>query len=417
MDVYDIPRADWLLHGSCVEVFKVTPPLFCPYFNKWGRRSNLLNEGFDHNPFGSHGELLSGAPVIQDAAGFFVGFVTDHAWEACRFSFDGRRLLRVRVPAGQSIIVGHEGELSWRRYNSRIMERLQWPVVTEPPAHWLAVEYTTWVEQRRINPGRAATKVISHHFVMNYLERLKQFSMPAGRLTIGYGWMHEEGSRWQADPQRFPDFRGTLEAIQAAGFTPGVSLTPGFSSLEAGAVEDAETRREPWLDQFSDMVRWLADAGVGAITLDIPGQDRRVMLQQYRTLYTTVKALAPEMAVEIHQADLQFSRFTDSVRVSDIVCTSDYSWEEWARALQEVWYKCAPGRPINLGPIGGSDPGIDAASFMGHLELQRMAYGHPGVSMLGDHWSHHIAEALSEFLAQPRPAARIVSDFYDRRSM
>lgn len=117
--------------GEQVKI-KVTKPLFCPYNSdgtpaqKGGDAYYFLSDAFTHNPFTTPASGMSGSPIIRDAAGKFIGFMTTFGFENSTFSFDGKETLTINIPEGQELFVDESGngDKAWKAYNTKMMQRL-----------------------------------------------------------------------------------------------------------------------------------------------------------------------------------------------------------------------------------------------------------------------------------------------------
>ena len=81
---------------------------------------------------------MSGSPVIVDAEGRFVGFLTTLGFEQSLFSFDGRQTLTVTVPEGQELFVDEsgDGDRAWKKYNAEMMRRMDVQPYGKVPGFW-----------------------------------------------------------------------------------------------------------------------------------------------------------------------------------------------------------------------------------------------------------------------------------------
>ena len=152
---YEVASKKDPTRGEQVKI-KGTNPLFCPYNSdgtpaqKGGDAYYFLSDAFTHNPFTVPASGMSGSPIIRDAAGKLVGFMTTFGFESSTFSFDGKETLTVNVPEGQELFVDESGngDDAWKAYNTQMMQRLNIQPYKVFPHFWADVEYCTWVEQK-----------------------------------------------------------------------------------------------------------------------------------------------------------------------------------------------------------------------------------------------------------------------------
>lgn len=159
-----------IIKGPAQETFRVQGPLYCPYDSSPKRRTESFGlhyynlEAFDHNPFTVQAAAASGSPVLTDWPGTFYGFLKYEGIEDCRFVFDGRETLTVKVPEGQELYVAADTDTDahWREYNRRVMAEIEYHRIDSFPEFWGMAEYCTWVEQNLSGspsapPGRRPT--------------------------------------------------------------------------------------------------------------------------------------------------------------------------------------------------------------------------------------------------------------------
>ncbi|PWJ57957.1 melibiase [Dyadobacter jejuensis] len=239
-----------LVSGSPVMEFKVTPPLFCPYYSsgradqKGGNAYYYKRDAFVDNPFTTPASGMSGSPVVIDAHGKMVGFTSSQGYEDSTFSFDGKDTLKVQVPPGQELFVDEhgDGEKAWKDYNTLMMKRLNISPLTSSPTFWSDVEYCTWVEQKFLSTKKQEHfNLLNHDFIKKYLDELIALGYPKGKLTLDHGWgTFPDGTidsgfgSWVPDPKKFPDFRKTMDLIVNKGFTPGLWI--GFPKIHAQSM-------------------------------------------------------------------------------------------------------------------------------------------------------------------------------------
>ena len=172
---------------------KVKAPLLVPYNSsskpeEKGTGYNFYrSEAFAHNPFTINCGGISGSPVIMDANGKFVGFMTTFGLERSVFEFDGVDTLTAYVPEGQELYIDEsgKGDEAWKEYNTKMFKRLNFKPYKTVPKFWEDVEYCTWVEQKmQSKVRRGHFKLLTHNFIKDYLNKVIAYGYPKGKMTI-----------------------------------------------------------------------------------------------------------------------------------------------------------------------------------------------------------------------------------------
>lgn len=217
----DYLSASTLKGSSVIEkiTLKVKAPLFCPYHSistpdeKGGGAHYYKSNAFTHNPFTIAASGMSGSPIIVDANGTFVGFMTTFGFENSTFSFDGVETLTISVPEGQELFIKEtgDGDAAWKAYNREMMKRLNFkPLTRNYPSFWSDVEYCTWVEQKYLSKERQGHfNLLTHDFVKDYLDKIVAYGYPKGKMTLDHGWgqfpdgtINSGFGTWHPDPKK-----------------------------------------------------------------------------------------------------------------------------------------------------------------------------------------------------------------------
>jgi hypothetical protein len=415
--------------------FEVTPPLLCPYHNRWGSSAYSQAGPFIHQPLTLPASSTSGSPVVLDANGAFVGLINvDLAQpETVTFAFDGTNRLTVNVPENAGLLVGHarDGVDHWLQYNQILRSALPLPKQPEP-AFIDDIEYCTWVEQKRhfagavTGTGNSPQCCIDERFLDRFIERIESLQLPPGKLTIDHGWQAGDNTYgdWDVDRDKFPDMHRTVKRLRDAGFTPGLWLAPVWlhpSSRIArsqpsllgepivGHNSDSPQPLNSWhywhpgtafRRQMDLVFRRFIDAGFAKFKLDMIYARKDLMMTLLRDLYDVVTAISPDVELEIHHPDPFLCRYAHTVRTNDVLCNADYDWRGLTLEHIDVCYRSAFGKVINLDHIGGNDPEVAEQDFLQHMDLYRPAAGHPVVSLLPDHFSETTRRELRTYLEQ-----------------
>lgn len=446
-----------ILKGEGKQIhIKVTAPLFCPFQSlnfldaneKGGNAYYYLKEPFTYNPFTCQASGMSGSPVLIDANGKFIGFMTTLGYENSTFSFNGKDTLTLTVPEGQEVFLDESGnsDAAWKEYNTQMMGRLQIQPITAAPSFWSDVEYCTWSEQKQLGTKKHEHfHLLNHDFVKYYIDKLVEFGYPKGKLTLDHGWgMFPDGTinsgfgSWMPDPKKFPNFRKTMEMISQKGFTPGLWI--GFPKIHKhslaakkhpellGAYKQGSKpgRKDDiqWLNPKSDIFDYASEVisrfyemGVRKFKIDMSYNTKSDMLHIHKDLYRAAKLIDKDIEMEFHVPDIFFARYSDVVRTNDVWLNDKYNWEERVKTHYEICYKSAPGRGINLDHIGGNDTtSLNEKKFLKHLEMYKTKTGYPLVSVLPHHYSKKCIEKTGEYLWNYEKGSKnFVSDFYHKK--
>lgn len=423
---------------SRTETFQVKAPLFCPYYNIWGRVEYWRTDAFVHNPFTLPASSTSGSPIILDAEGRFFGFLTDKVTEGAIFEFDGKERLKISVPEGQQLFVEESGNPdAWKIYNSKVLQSL--PESGRQERFWSDIEYCTWVEQKALAAkGQTPHDVLNHAFIENYIQEINRLGYPKGKLTIDHGWQHGDDTYgdWDAHPERFPDLQRTADLIRENGFTPGLWMAPVWLHPQARifkekpewvgdpiapSTPDSPNHKPKWHyfkyedaieEHFTNVFSRFHRMGFRKLKFDMMYHNKEYMKALHRIFYRAVKNAGEEIEVEIHQPDIFFTPYCDAVRTNDVLCNEQYPWwRQLTQAHNEVCEKCAPGKVINLDHIGGNDPKITGETFLKHLSLYENATGYPAVSVLPRRYGEEAVEKLGAYLSQYNQSRNTVSTY------
>jgi len=433
-----------LAAGDSIEV-GLQGPLLCPYFNRWGESVYRQAQAFEHRPLRVPASSTSGSPVIQDAAGRFVGLL-GFDWNQAddivfRYDGNGRLTLRNDGDRPAEIFIADtpdEPDAHWRRYNALLAQRL--PARSDEPAFWADPEYCTWVEQKleakRRRPGVTPHHVISADFIDRYLDDIARLDLPPGKLTIDHGWQHgdETYGDWDAHPDRFDDLGRAADRIRHAGFTPGIWLAPiwlhprsrvaqadpsllGEPIAPANADSPINDHWHYWqpgqamAERMRELFGGLYRMGFRKFKLDMLYARKDLMTELQSIVYRSIKAVAPDAEVETHHPDPFFAVHTDTVRTNDVLCNDKQQWRELTRDHFSICERSAFDRIINLDHIGGNDPAVTEDDFLEHLGLYRDAVGYPVVSLLPHHVGDRATEATRALLNDYRQRGRARSAF------
>lgn len=429
---------------------KVKMPLLVPYNSnskpeEKGSGANFYrSEPFMHNPFTINCGGISGSPIIMDADGKFVGFMTSYGYGNSIFEFDGKETLTVHVPEGQELYIDEsgKGDVAWKAYNTEMFKRLNFNPYTDVPEFWKDVEYCTWVEQKiQSKIHRGHFKLLSHEFVKDYLDKIIEYGYPKGKMTLDHGWgMFPDGTiqsgfgSWHPDPKTFPNFRKTMDMIIEKGFTPGLWIAfpkihhnSTFAKRYPNMLGDWSSNRptnpksERWLNPMADIYEYASEVinrfhkmGVMKFKIDMSYNTKSDMIFIHKELYRAAKSIDNNIEMEFHVPDIFFAKHTDVIRTNDIWINDKYDWPSRVKMHYEMSLKSSPGRCINLDHIGGNETaGITEERWLKHLEMYKDKTGYPLVSLLPHHISQKCIDKTGDYLWDYQKNGRkIISEFY-----
>lgn len=428
---------NWLGEGTEVIRVQVQKPLFCPYHSlevpggKRGGRHYYQSEPFTHNPFTIPAAGMSGSPIIIDANGQFIGFMTTFGFENSTFSFDGGNTLTITIPKGQELFIEDNGNgtESWRAYNKTMMERLNIKPLTDHPKFWSDVEYCTWVEQKyhsKVKGGHF--NVLTHDFVKNYVDNIIALGYPKGKVTLDHGWAQfpdgtlESGyGSWVPDTKKFPDFKKTMAYITEKGFTPGLWI--GFPKIHKNSLiakknpnmlgqyyaigngeknDDNERYLNPLADIYdyaSEVIGRFVEMGVRKFKIDMSYNTKSDMLPIHKELYRAAKNIDKDIEMEFHVPDIFFAKYADVIRTNDVWLTDNFEWQDRVATHYKVASGSCPGRGINLDHVGGNaEWALSEEKYLEHLAMYESKTGYPCVSILPSHISKKCVDKTGEYL-------------------
>lgn len=374
--------------------------------------------------------------------------MTTFGFENSIFSFDGKETLSIQVPPGQELFIDKSGrgDQAWKQYNAEMMKRLNIQPYDKYPAFWADVEYCTWVEQKYQSQVRKGHfRNLTHDFVASYLDKIIEYGYPKGKMTLDHGWgMFPDGSvdsgfgSWIPDPQKFPDFRKTMDMISEKGFTPGLwigfpkihgestiarsspdllgnwDVSPGASKKGADEVRYLN----PKVDIFeyaSEVIGRFHDNGVRKFKIDMSYNTKSDMLHIHKELYRAAKLIDKDIEMEFHVPDIFFTKYSDVTRTNDVWLEDKYDWQARVDTHYKVTFNSSPGRGINLDHIGGNATGaITEEKYLEHLEMYKGKTGYPLVSVLPHHYGQVCVDRTGDYLWEyEKGEKKIISNFYN----
>ena len=401
-------------HKEETFTFSVMPPLYLPYFNRWGANAYYTYSAFDHDPFTLRAVSTSGSPVVLAGDKFF-GFLTDAGG---RVSYDSCGKLTFTCPAGQSLWVAENCNPyeEWRLYNEEILK--DQPEYTPQP-FWGGLEYCTWVDQKNhaVRAGNSDLwQPLRESYVYGYMERVEKLGLPKGKLTIDDGWYKKifDGvtvcGDWEIDREKFPHMEQLVKDMTASGFIPGLwfspfTFTPNCTLgthhpelIGESWSENAENvtpqslmfiRPSPILERYYDEVfGCYIDMGFRKFKLDMSYGSKKDMRELLRMIYRIIRKHNPTVEVEAHIPDIFASRYCDTVRINDVAFDDEDRWRGVTLEHYKVCRYSSHDRILNLDHIGTNTPDPRPEDFLAHARLLLgLEGGYPCASLLPDRFS------------------------------
>lgn len=404
--------------------FSVLPPLYLPFFNRWGRNAYYKYEAFSLNPFNLYSSSTSGSPVILGQGSFF-GFLNECGGT---FSYDGKGVLTVNCKKGQILYADEDCNPydEWNKYNSMILSLTE---SEDPEKFWGYLEYCTWVEQKRAaleNGSKVWQSSLNEKFVYDYMKRVDKLGLPKGKLTIDDGWdirYADDGKmmygNWDIDREKFPNMERLVKDMADEGFIPGLWFAPfTFTPNSNLAIkypeligstfsQDAEAeavRRlmfinpSPLLEKYyKDVFSRYIDMGFKKFKLDMSYGDKSKMKELLKMIYGIIKGMDNTIEVEAHIPDIFVSRYCDTVRINDVNFDEEGKWREVTYEHYKVCKFSSPDKILNLDHLGTNSPMPEAKDFLEHSKmLLTFTGGYPCVSTLPDLYDKKISDEYVE---------------------
>lgn len=401
--------------------FSVTAPLYLPFFNRWGRNAYYKYEKFSLNPFNLYSSSTSGSPVVV-GNGCFFGFLNENGGT---FSYDGAGTLTIHCAEGQALYYNEDCNpyTEWQRYNAEILKNYE---ARPNEKFWGALEYCTWVEQKRAaleNGSKVWQSSLNEKFVYDYMKRVNKLGLPKGKLTIDDGWdvrYADDGKmmygNWEIDREKFPNMERLVKDIAEEGFVPGLWFAPfTFTPNSILATkhpeligstfsQDAEAEAvrklmfiepdEILLDYYHKIFSYYADMGFKKFKLDMSYGDKSKMKQLLKMIYGVIKNIDNTIEVEAHIPDIFVSRYCDTVRINDVNFDEEGKWREVTHEHYKVCKFSSPDKILNLDHLGTNTPMPNAEEFLEHSKLLlTFTGGYPCVSTLPDLYEQKISDA------------------------
>lgn len=398
--------------------FSVMPPLYLPFYNQWGANAYYRYDAFSLDPFGIVCSSTSGSPVLLTPCGFF-GFLNEAGG---RFSYDGKGTLTVSCPAGQMLYYNESCNPyeEWLSYNATILAECE---KSEPQAFFGELEYCTWVDQKRFATEagtRDMQSALNEAYVYDYMRRIDRLGLPHGKLTIDDGWdvsVDASGGRiygnWQVNREKFPHMERLVRDMTDEGFIPGLwfapfTLTPNCEIAKKHPEligEVWQKRTELGIDwtfikpasvlekYYTDIFSYYIGMGFKKLKLDMSYGKKGDMKALLKMIYGIVKRIDPTVEVEAHIPDIFVSRYSDTVRINDVVFDDEGKWRGVTMEHYKVCRYSSPDKILNLDHLGTNTPIPREADFLEHTEmLLGLSGGYPSVSLLPDLYGGATAE-------------------------
>lgn len=399
--------------------FKVTAPLYLPFFNRWNANAYYKYEPFDLDPFSLNAVSTSGSPVVLTPNGFF-GFLNECGG---RFSYDGIATLTVYGEAGQRLYYSENCDpyAQWEAYTEEVLKGF--PKVEDQP-FWSDIEYCTWVEQKKVavlKGDKSMHSQLCEGLVYDYMDRVDRMGLPKGKITIDDGWYirsDPEGKllygEWEIDTVKFPDMERLVRDIKARGFTPGLWFAPftftpncrlakAHPELIGGVYSQNNELGYTWVyikpneilrEYYTEIFAKYIGIGFKKLKLDIaygPKHDMKALLAM---MYEIIKGIDPTVEVECHIPDIFVSRYCDTVRMNDVNFDENGLWRGTAMEHYKVCRYSSPHKILNLDHLGTNTPVPKEADFLEHTKviLGLEDSGYPCVSLLPDMFSEKAVE-------------------------
>lgn len=397
--------------------FKVSKPLFLPFYNEWCKNKYTTDKAFQYDPFIIDASSTSGSPVVL-CENLFVGFLNENGGE---FAFDGEETLTVTVPEGQELFVSGKGFSAAEEYNQRILGEY-----TSNKKEWFnQIEYCTWVEQKMFTPtGTLPERALNEKLVINILDRIDKMNLPQGKFTIDSSWYAASGKGslgdFEIDRERFPDFEGIIKEIEARGHTPGLWIAPGLLDTECDYFQTDDQRGfgiwqvgecidkskkivfanvdKLYSEHYRRIIEKYIGLGIKKFKVDILYSRKDKMKEILKAIYTIAKSIDPRVEIESHIPDIFASRYCDVIRINDLMVNQQHDWVSLCNAHYEVCKLGAPDKVLNLDHIGGNGVDVTKEDYLKHFDMLMKMDGYPVVSLLPDNFDSETVDRIRDGL-------------------
>lgn len=407
--------------------FEVTPPLYTPFYNEWGKNAYSTYSAFDRDAFSLRASSTSGSPVVICGEKFF-GFMNTAGG---KFRYNGRGRLEIFCPKGQVLWYNElcNPYEEWRKYNEEIIRG--YDKYYPRPFH-SRLEYCTWVDQKNVAAQAGSDDVFAplcEKYVYEYMKRVEKLGLPKGKLTIDDGWYARNVAGkntigdWEIDRDKFPHMEKLVKDMENSGFIPGLWLAPfTFTPNCALGKEFPDLVGEPWsqkaeLDSsqrlmfikpspvlekyYTDVFSRYIDMGFKKFKLDMSYGPKNEMTELLKMIYGVIKKLAPETEVETHIPDIFASRYCDTVRINDVAFDPEDKWRAVTMEHYKVCRFSSHDRILNLDHIGTNTPVPEAEQYIEHARLLTgLSGGYPCASLLPDFFGGKIADEYVALLKE-----------------
>ena len=403
--------------------FSVLPPLFLPFFNRWGQNAYRWYAPFSFDPFTLRAESTSGSPVLL-SDGAFWGFLKPVGG---RFSYDGCGTLTVTCSAGQALY--YEENVNpydaWQRYNRVVM-----PADDSPKQDfWRGLEYCTWVDQKHqaiLENKNSPWYALSEKFVYDYMRRVEKLGLPHGKLTIDDGWdvrFAPDNSlcygNWDVDREKFPHMEQLVKDMAHEGFLPGLwfapfTMTPNCRLAQAhpellggpfaGSAESESSRHlmflrpDPILENYyTDVFEPYVAMGFKKFKMDMSYGPKNEMIELMRMMHRVIKRMDPTVEIEAHISDIFAMPYCDTVRINDVAFDEAGAWRGVTMEHYKVCLYSSAGKTLNLDHLGTNTPDPKEEEYLEHTKmLTSLSGGYPCVSLLPDRFGPRAEEVFRE---------------------
>lgn len=401
--------------------FKVIPPLFLPFYNRWNENAYYKYEAFELDPFTLNASSTSGSPIVI-AAGSFFGFLNETGGI---FAYDGIGILTITCSAGQSLYYNENCNpyAEWEQYNSVVLER--YPQQTKEK-FWGDIEYCTWVEQKKeavLRGKKEMQACLNEQFVYDYMKRVNKLGLPKGKLTIDDGWYVGKAAdgkklygNWEIDRTKFPNMEKLVKDMKEDGFEPGLWFSPftfttncelamRFPDLVGEVYAGNSEAGHAWVyirpdevlkEYYTKVFTYYAEIGFRKFKLDIAYGNKAQMKQLLSMIYKIIKLLDSSIEVECHVPDIFVSRFCDTVRMNDVNFDEKGLWRGATLEHYKVCRYSSPDKILNLDHLGTNTPVPKLEEYLEHTRmLLALKDGYPCVSLLPDFFGMTAAETFA----------------------
>jgi hypothetical protein len=158
---------------------------------------------------------------------------------------------------------------------------------------------------------------------------------------------------------------------------------------------------------YTDIFSYYIGMCFKKLKLDMSYGKKGDMKALLKMIYGIVKRIDPTVEVEAHIPDIFVSRYSDTVRINDVVFDDAGKWRGVTMEHYKVCRCSAPDKILNFDHVGTNTPCPAEEDYLKHARmLCRMRGGYPCMSLLPDVFGEGAIETIRQELTAWERACR-----------